>query len=705
MLYLCNVKLYQYIVLIIFLVFSGETHAGKIEKGYEALVKFDYFSAKKAFYKGLKYNNSPAAQGLAIIYYRKDNPFHNLDSALRYIQLSIDGFDLVKDRKKEKYAVFGFTKDSLLNLRTLISSAEFLLRRKENTISSYQEFINIHTWAKEVAPAIYSRDSLAFFDAVHTNTSAAFQEFLTNYPESDFEVLARESYHEIKFTEETGDGSLRSFEDFVANNPGSPLVPDAQRRVYEMMTVSGTIPSFESFIQAHSDYPQIRLAWEELFQAFLVPYTEERMNAFNEKYPDHPISERVRTELERVGLLLLPIPRENKTDYLDKNGELVLSADVISGRYSEGLSIAQSNGKLGAIDVAGAVHIDFDYNGILPFNSGQAIVELNDKFGVIDRNGRVIMDPVFDDIGELVDGIRYASIGGVYGYYDRNGTNVIMHQFADAYDFTNGIGKVVFQEKEALIDKEGNYRVQPYFDEIKLFNDTLLAYAENGLWGLARYDCSKLTEAIFSFIGEQNNGIAAVIFEDRVVYIDHIGRVSIDQGFEVYPNFALQGSFKSGYAVVYKEGKYGRIDKDGKLVNKFKYDNIGNGEQQFTCMKEEFWGVSGNSDKVLISPKYNELFFVSDSLLIGKKDEFYGVINLSEASIVPFMFDEIDKLTNSCFIVKQNGYSGVNYKGELVLPIECNSVTMFDDLVLRLEIDGQIRYFDLTNKRMIGLDE
>jgi TPR repeat protein len=59
-------------------------------------VIFDYFQAKKLFQKSLKKDTSPAAYGLAQIYFRKDNPFHSLDSAYKYIGIAKSTREKVK---------------------------------------------------------------------------------------------------------------------------------------------------------------------------------------------------------------------------------------------------------------------------------------------------------------------------------------------------------------------------------------------------------------------------------------------------------------------------------------------------------------------------------------------------------------------------------------------------------------------------------
>ncbi|NRA13735.1 MAG: hypothetical protein HRT57_17475, partial [Crocinitomicaceae bacterium] len=109
-------------ILLLIALFVGvlNSQAGSIDKGYKALEVHDYFRAKKFFTKGLKYNGAAAAQGLAIIYFRGDNPFHNYDSSYQFIVQSIEGWDMVKQRKKDKWTKYGFTRDSIFSFRQLI---------------------------------------------------------------------------------------------------------------------------------------------------------------------------------------------------------------------------------------------------------------------------------------------------------------------------------------------------------------------------------------------------------------------------------------------------------------------------------------------------------------------------------------------------------------------------------------------------------
>lgn len=81
--------------------FSQGLFSSKLTKSFAALEIHDYFKAKKYFEKSLKKNPVPASYGLSVIYYRNNNPFHNIDSALYYIQEATFYYPKLSPKKKK----------------------------------------------------------------------------------------------------------------------------------------------------------------------------------------------------------------------------------------------------------------------------------------------------------------------------------------------------------------------------------------------------------------------------------------------------------------------------------------------------------------------------------------------------------------------------------------------------------------------------
>ena len=73
---------------ILFIISLQFLFGGQLEKGFDALKVFDYFKAKEIFSKSIKNHPAGASYGLSEIFYRSDNPFHNIDSAYKYVLLA-----------------------------------------------------------------------------------------------------------------------------------------------------------------------------------------------------------------------------------------------------------------------------------------------------------------------------------------------------------------------------------------------------------------------------------------------------------------------------------------------------------------------------------------------------------------------------------------------------------------------------------------
>ena len=145
------------------LLFTSQTlFAGSIDKGYEALRIYDYFKAKEIFTKMQRQKTYAIGSfGLATIHYRKDNPFHQLDSAYVHINRAKEGLEKMKPKDQTKYQQY-VDNQKIDSLRQLISTSFFQRAIKESTVDGFQQFIDKHSWAIEFEAATFKRDSLIY---------------------------------------------------------------------------------------------------------------------------------------------------------------------------------------------------------------------------------------------------------------------------------------------------------------------------------------------------------------------------------------------------------------------------------------------------------------------------------------------------------------------------------------------------------------
>jgi TolA-binding protein len=695
------------IILFISLVTFGASHsyAGRIDRAYAALQVHDYFKAKKLFTKAMKYNQTAASQGLAVIYYRENNPFHNYDSAYSYIQLSIEGWYMEKQRKKDKWAKFGFTEDSLYALRQHVSSQFFSIAKAEHTEASYSLFIRDHSWAKEIDVATATRDSIAFFNAVQVNDSKSYQSFFQKYPESSYAGLARQNYYDSQFNEMTSDGSLESYVSYIDSNPTSPLKQSAEKNVFEIVTQENASANFEEFIQVYPENSFVDTAWVQWYENKLSDYSLETMEVFMNMSAS-PIKERVASDILLYDSVMLPCMRDGAYGFMNTEGiSIIPSVYEFAGFFQEGLAVVVKNGKYGFINKRGELQIPCVFESASDFNDGRAIVERNEKVGMIDRNGRFLFDCIYDDLGVYSEGLVYAQIADKYGYYDEKHQLIVPHVFDDAYDFKNGSAKVMKEDKQSYINTAGEFEVPLLYEELELFHDTLYTFLEDGYYGVINHKAQIFVEPIYSSISPVRNGLSVASIEDRLVYLDTLGQMIIDNNYKTYPNFQLKAEFNKGVSIVLKDESYGRINEKDELITDFEYENIGLGKDYFPAEKDGMWGVFSSKGSMLVEPKYDALEITSSGNFVANINDTVGVIDPNGNIVISFAFNEIELLKDNLFLVRVNNSYGVYKNSQLIVSPQFDQIGVFDQDFLFLNKAGVLMYYDIRENKLVQLKD
>ncbi|MBK6526012.1 MAG: hypothetical protein IPG07_10990 [Crocinitomicaceae bacterium] len=260
---------------------SGISFAGKIEKGYQALEIYNYFEAKKLFEESLKNNVVPAAYGLSVIYFRTDNPFHNIDSAYNFIIRSMSSFPSLDLKSRLKIAELGVDSLSIVQQRERISEVLYIRAIHKNTVEDFNFFIHKNFWSAKLDSAVFKRDSLAFLIADTKGQSKDYQEFMNSYPTSFFAEPAASKFEHTLYLENTASNTLLSYLEFVKKYPESPYRTDAEDKIFELYTQTETVDAYRRFIADCPDNHNVNEAWRKLYN------THVQTNSYSETASKH----------------------------------------------------------------------------------------------------------------------------------------------------------------------------------------------------------------------------------------------------------------------------------------------------------------------------------------------------------------------------------------------------------------------------------
>lgn len=695
---------YFYLLIIVPFVISSCS----IKKGYEALEVYNYFEAKNKFEKSLKRNESPAAYGLSVIYFREDNPFHNLDSAYHYSLLAVESYEKAKDKKQQKWEekIF-FTIDTSKAHRELLSDLSFEKSVEESTVESFDLFIYKYPWSRYIKAAEKKRDSLAFLRADGKGTSGAYAEFIEKYSKNQWTNEAQELLEEAQYRENVIPENTQSYLNFIHNFPDNFKVDEAYLKIYAIETKNNNVEAYRAFIEGFPNSPYKEDAWMKLYRLSIADYKKETLEEFALNYPQFPFPEMIQRDLELVGQTLLQFTKNGKYGFMSDNGEMKIPAVFeYAEQFKNGLALVSKDEKIGYINKDGELMIDYQYEEAYDFDQGRAVVVENDKYGLIDVSGNFILLPNYEDIGSFVDGLAFVEGENGYQYYMLDGTLAFPTVFDEAFSFNNGLALVKKGNKSGYITKDGSFFISVNEGTVRHFFDTLFVHETRGEMNLITPSGKYLYEESFDQIGVLENNRAIVTKNDRYGYIDSSGAIVIPLNFIPFPNHLQFAQFNNDHAMYRQGDNYGMINKEGKRILPALFKGIGKYGKLIPITKGDKWGYTNDNVRLTINYQYDYAHPFIDDVAIVELGGFYGVINLEGKEILPIEFESIKQLDNHLLLVKsQDGFALYSNKGVEMNEVRFSRLNELSTDVYQLIVGEEIMYYDVLNNRLITLQE
>lgn len=102
-----------------------------------------------------------------------------------------------------------------------------------------------------------------------------------------------------------------------------------------------------------------------------------------------------------------------------------------------------------------------------------------------------------------------------------------------------------------------------------------------------------------------SEGIAAVMEQDSLYYIDNTGKRIVGRGFKLPFRYGDSHIFHNGSAEVKLNDKFGRIDRTGRLIVPCEFDAVHDGYKHcWPVRKGDKWGVYNDSGWVVLPCEY-----------------------------------------------------------------------------------------------------
>lgn len=283
---------------------------------------------------------------------------------------------------------------------------------------------------------------------------------------------------------------------------------------------------------------------------------------------------------ERDADALYRFIRDGRAGFIDRSGKVVIEPQFevygnYSGVFREGLlevGLVSRSGRY--VDVKGR-HVELaPYRGG-EFAEGLAAVrdEETGQWGYVNREGKYVISPRFCRdcfVRNFSDGLAWIQTSYRHGFIDRSGEFVVPPTFLLGDDFRDGMARVVVNAGPCVYHSEG-------------------ACPGSDILGFSVRDAADVPPCRFTFVDRRGN-----VLDER---------------------FDNARDFSEGLAPVLKEGKWGYIDKSGRLVIEPRFDNAQPFADGRALVKVgDLHGFIDEHGELVIPAKFKDAFSFSEGL-------------------------------------------------------------------------------------------
>lgn len=375
-------------------------------------------------------------------------------------------------------------------------------------------------------------------------------------------------------------------------------------------------------------------------------------------------------------------------------------------QYLEPWIIVVDDGQFGAFHEYGEKIFDTDYETIetyynlllakkgiayFLYDRGQKQIKPLGSYesAHIAKNGQIIAtnssgyvlplakDPnyAYESLTSISDNVILSKEATGYGLINRDGENILepvideIIYMGDDYFFAK-------DSKEYMLIKamtnKADIRYTSYH-RIAIEDDVIVEYIHGKLRRIMKRDGILLDATGMESVAKNGRSHYTVTFRDgKIGLLDDKGR------WEVTPTAGVQALFpgdqKLNGALI--DGKYGFVDRAGKLRIANRYENIGQFSEGLAAVKiGSQWGFIDSSDKISIQPHYSAVGSFQNGVAIVKKDGKANLIDKTGKELLSEYYDRISFIDDNYYLTENKALFGlVNAKGTEV------SIPKFDEL-------------------------
>jgi len=358
----------------------------------------------------------------------------------------------------------------------------------------------------------------------------------------------------------------------------------------------------------------------------------------------------------------------NLWGYSDLQGDTIVAAIYKEVRpFNYGVAPVKKEEKWGAIDTMGNMIIPLEYDEMETFIGGISIVKNDQKFGLIDSTAKFILPLQYDLIRPFVDGIALVKDKRCF-YIKSDGSALNNEKYNYAYDFENGYAIVKIGQKYGVINKRGEWVLQPEHQQIHSVgaNKTAIIGVKKKFMVYSLETGKPLVVTKFKEKPRiESSGLIRFTTKELHGFIDKQG-VTVSPA--IYPSTT---SFSEGFAFVKTSVFWRLIDSDGKYVTEDGYRSVApfkNGIAKVQMRDNSVAYIDTTGNIFFFVSENRNLYDYNGQTGIVKADTIKYFIDNKGDRMLTTIFDDIKPFVGSIAPVRvKDSWGLIDRTGKLIV--------------------------------------
>ena len=339
---------------------------------------------------------------------------------------------------------------------------------------------------------------------------------------------------------------------------------------------------------------------------------------------------------------VLRVSKNGKYGIIDFTGTEILPCEYDEITALKGVTgnfLVVKNGSLGLVNEKGQTIIKPEYKNILTLKEGYKseyiIINSENKYGVISTSGEVIIEPIYESVKYIENSKMFAvKQNNTWKLLDTQENKVIIDgQYSDIVEAKSENIVVVNKEgKFGLVDKDNKEKISPQYEDLKYAFSIYYIAKKDGKYGVVDLDNKIIVNFEYinmtyidngGFIEADKTGTETVIFDNNLgqKITGIVSELNTESGyFKIYTNneykyynFKLEEKNSADLLtsntlfLSKKDGKYGYVDKSGKVIVDYIYDDATEQNSKgFAAVKKDgVWGSINKAGAICKEPSVN----------------------------------------------------------------------------------------------------